>query len=174
MPVKWTRHWTKTDFVIICQSAASLGGSWEESRRDSRYLALFISGRFSLEEANAFAIEAFDHDPAPAAAAFFQGGVDVMTFALSAKEMPLGMAYIFDNFSFIEYIDEYVFYVTKHEIEHYCESLKEAEAEDLRRLRSKRRLQRRLGLPLDPGDPCDMIKTPRPFVSDFRRPRASR
>ena len=77
-----------------------------------------MSGEFSLEEANAFAIEAFDHNPAPSAADFFQGGVDIMTFALSADKIPLDMAYIFDTFSFIEYIDEYVFYVTKHETEY--------------------------------------------------------
>ena len=157
MPIKWDKPGSKPNFVIICQKAVSIGKSGEIYSHlapgrwpDSRFLALFIAGEFSLDEANNFVVESLDNDVIPEARDFFSlHEVEIMTVAVSAHNMPPRMANLINNFSCLEFIDEYLFYLVKHEIDHFCASLKAAEDKDIRRMKQRRRDRRRLGLPAD-------------------------
>jgi hypothetical protein len=162
MPVKWDNPGSQSNFVIICQAAASLGTQRGGKEPGSRIMAIFMSGTFSLDEANAFAIEALDNTAVPEASEYFEHKVDIFTAAISAATMPPKMSYIFSNFSVIEPIDEYVFYLVKHDIEYFCEMLREAEARDIRRIRWRRRHRCRLGFAAEPGTSNAEIKESRP------------
>ena len=100
---------------------------------------IFISGDFTLEEANAFTVESFDNAVVPEASEFFETNVHVSTFAFSAPAVPLRLCYIIDTCSTVDYVDEYTFNLLKYIVEnHVCPP----EEED-RRARRERNAARR-------------------------------
>ena len=121
-----------------------------------------MSGKFSLEEANSFAIEALDNTAVPNSAEYFEHKVDIFTMAIAGNKMPPKMAYVVNNFSVLEPVDEYLFHVVKHDIVYFCNSLQKAEANDIRRMRSKRRDRIRLGFAPLPGTSDAEIEESRP------------
>ena len=111
-----------------------------------RYLTIFISGEFSLEEANAFAIEAFDNTVVPKMRDFFENSIEVSSVAFSSTGVPPRLGYLIDNYSTVDFVDEYTFHLMKHIVDSFFQVTDE-EKKDLRRMKRRRRERQRLGLP---------------------------
>ena len=82
-----------------------------------KFLVLFIRGDFNLDEANRYAVEAFDSNARPDHETFFtqgRGDVVITPLALSVETIPTELAFIIDNFTTIDYVDEYSFYLFRH------------------------------------------------------------
>ena len=69
-----------------------------------RYIILFLRGDFTLEEANAFALAAFDDMAViPLAAQHFQGIVNVESMGFSVGVgLPEKLQHLVDNYSILE------------------------------------------------------------------------
>ena len=128
MPVRWDRPDEPQNYAIVCQSATSLKEKPDEKWPDKRYLAIFISGDFTLEEANSFSVEALDVKAVPNQDNHFASGrgkVKVATLALTASVLPQDFQYIVDTFSTPDFIDEYTFFLTKHHSDTFLRLAKE-------------------------------------------------
>ena len=113
-----------------------------------RYLTMFISGEFSLEEANDFAIEAFDNTVVPKMRDFFENSIEVSSVAFSVSGVPPRLGYLIDNYSTVDFVDEYTFHLMKHIVDSFFQVTDE-EKKDLRRMKQRRREKQRLGLPFE-------------------------
>ena len=162
MPVKWDNPGSQENFVVICQQAACLGSRGGSDVPGFRALVIFMSGKFSLEEANSFAIEALDNTAIPNATEYFEHKVNIFTMAIAGARMPPRMAYVVNNFSVLEPVDEYLFHLVKHEVVYFCDTLEKAEAKDIRRMKKKRRDRIRLGFAPPPGTSNAEIEESRP------------
>ena len=115
MPVRWETSGEPSKYAIVCQGAQSLDKIMKKEWPRLRYLTIFISGEFTLEEANDFAVEAFDNSVVPSVHDFFGGlTVNVTSMALSAESVPQAMFHLINNYSTVDYVDEYTFHLMKH------------------------------------------------------------
>ena len=137
MPIRWETPWLPQKFALVCQKAESIGirSIWELEAL--RYLTIFISGEFSLEEADAFAMEAFDHTVVPEMSKFFENQVDLSSFAFSVSSVPLRLRHLVDTYSTVDFVDEYTFHLMQHVVDRYFEP-GDAEEKALRRMRKTR------------------------------------
>ena len=149
MPVKWGAPGSDKDFVIVCQQAYSLCGGEGDDPLVPRFLIMFMSGEFTLDEANAFAIEALDNAVVPKSEDFFENDVEVIATAFSVPTIPMRL--LVNTFSTIDFIDEYTFFLMRLEVEKFFKALTDAEERDLRRAKKARRDRRRLGIPVVAG-----------------------
>ena len=87
-----------------------------------RYIILFLRGDFTLEEANAFALAAFDDMAViPLAAQYFHQGivkVESMGFSVGVG-LPEKLQHLVDNYSMLEYIDCYEWHLLWHYVREY-------------------------------------------------------
>jgi hypothetical protein len=124
MPVRWD-PWSvryprleclSPRHAIICQSTPSC---YQDSAR-IRYVIIFITGNFTLDEANSFAIELFDNpgdfqgNDVPDKDLFFENPLDICSTAFSTITVPEPLKYIVDNFSTVDFTDEYTFHLLHH------------------------------------------------------------
>jgi hypothetical protein len=118
MPVRWD-PWSvryprleclSPRHAIICQSTPSC---YQDSAR-IRYVIIFITGNFTLDEANSFAIELFDSSDIPDKDMFFENPLDICSTAFSSVTVPEPLKYIVDNFSTVDFTDEYTFHLLHH------------------------------------------------------------
>ena len=90
-----------------------------------------------MEEANAFAIEAFDHTVIPEMRKFFEHPVDLSSFAFSASSVPLRLSHLVDTYSTVDFVDEYTFHLMQHVVDSYFQPA-DAEEKNLRRMKQTR------------------------------------
>ena len=95
MPVQFTPLPPSTQCAIICQTAA------ERLRmgKAPRYIVLFLVGRFSLEEANSFAVDLFDGGEVPDGYHYFNETPDIRTVGFTAVTPPDELQYLINHFS---------------------------------------------------------------------------
>jgi len=136
MPVKW-ELWDGQDsssrHAIICQSATSFC----QDHAKIRYIIIFIIGNFTLDDANSFAIEAFDSKVIPDKDMFFENPPDVCSTAFSAVKVPQSLECIVNNFSTMDFIDEYTFHLLYHSADFFFQ--RQSRAEEMIDKRAKRR-----------------------------------
>ena len=143
MPVRWepwSVEYLSSRHAIICQSTTSF---CQDSAK-IRYVIIFITGDFTLDEANSFAIESFDSRIIPDKDMFFENPPDVCSTAFSAVKVPESLEYIVNNFSTMDFTDEYTFHLLHHFSAFYFHE--QTRIEDLIDKRAKERhLEFRLG-----------------------------
>ena len=104
MPIAYDRA-EEDKYVIIT------GETTPHHEGMQRYIILFLRGEFTLEEANAFALAAFDDKaviPPLAAQYFHQGIVKVQSMGFSVDVgLPEKLQHLVDNYSILEYISCY-------------------------------------------------------------------
>ena len=110
---------------------------------------IFMKGDFSLEEANNYALEAFDTESMPDQDHHFsrgRGEVGIASLALSANEIPQDLLYIIDTFSSLDFIDEYTYSVAKYITDTFLRMAKEkAEFHKKMQERAKRTHRKNVG-----------------------------
>ena len=83
----------------------------------SRYIVLFLVGRFSLREANSFAVDLFDRGEVPDGYHYFNEMPDIRTVGFTAVTPPDELQHLINHFSVMEHLDEYDFFLTCHIVE---------------------------------------------------------
>ena len=134
-------------FAIVCQKAYRLLSHVESEDSFPRIMVLFICGEFTLEEVNAYALEAFDNAVIPGVDPYFSHWVDIDANAFQMPLIPLRLRYLVDNFSTADFVDRYTFFVMKLQANNFFYDLAEAEEKELRRFSKERYERIRLGLP---------------------------
>ena len=117
----------------------------------TRMLMIFVSGEFTLNEVNDYAIEAFDNHPMPDSQQFFQHEVAVWCMGLTSGKIPRLISYIADHYSVLEMVEEYTFYMLKHQVATFAKDLRASDKEWVRKVKRNRRERIRLGFPPLPG-----------------------
>ena len=87
-----------------------------------RYIILFLRGDFTLEEANAFALAAFDDMAViPLAAQYFDQNIvaESMGFSVDAAGLPEKVQHLVDKYSVPEYIGCYEWHLMWHYAREY-------------------------------------------------------
>jgi hypothetical protein len=164
MPVKFDQITSSDEsFVVVCQQAYSLCRSERDDPLLTRFMILFIAGKFTLDEANAFAIEALDNPVIPRSEEFFSNDVDVSAIAFSVPIIPIRLRYLVNTFSTVDFVDKYMFFLMRLEVDNFFKALTEAEEKDLRRVRKARRDRRRLGIPAVAGTSATELQRSRPI-----------
>jgi len=136
MPVRWepwSVEYPSSRHAIICQTTPSF---CQDSAK-LRYVIIFITGDFTLDEANSFAIELFDSRIIPDKDMFFENPPDVCSTAFSAVKVPEPLEYIVDNFSTMDFTDEYTFHLLYHSSAFFFQE--QTRIEDMIDKRAKRR-----------------------------------
>ena len=138
MPVRWGwKLWDGKDssfrYAVICQSATSFC----QDHAKVRYVIIFILGNFTLDEANNFAIEAFDSKIIPEIDMFFEDPPEVSSTAFSAVKVPQSLEYIVNNFSTMDFIDEYTFHLLYHSADYFFQ--RKSKEEEMIDKRAKKR-----------------------------------
>ena len=130
MPIRWD-PWSvrypdlaclSPRHAIICQSTPNCYQWCQDPQNNSRtrYVIIFITGDFTLDEANHFAIELFDNpvdfqgNNVPDKDLFFENPLDICSTAFSTITVPEPLKYIVDNFSTVDFTDEYTFHLLHH------------------------------------------------------------
>ena len=149
-------------FAIICQNAYRLLSWPGKSPKDvplPRIMVLFICGEFTLEEANAYAVEAFDNPEIPSVDPYFSNHVDVDANAFQMPIIPLRLRHLIDTYSTVDFVDKYTFFLMKLQTDNFFSDLAEAEKKELERM-SKERYER-IRLELPPREiPADKMMPP--------------
>ena len=145
MPIKWGwKLWDGQDpsfqYTVVCQSATSFC----QEHAKVRYIIIFIIGNFTLDEANKFAIEAFDNVVIPDKDLFFEDPPGVSSTAFSAVKVPQGLEYIVNNFSTVDFIDEYTFHLLYHIADNFFQLTSRDEEIALRRAKRRQNEWKRL------------------------------
>jgi len=86
---------------------------------NTRYVVIFIVGNFTLEEANAFAQDTFDSVTVSNRDFYFQDSPGIHTVAFSTTSVPTDVQYVVGNFSTVDFVDAYTFYLTRYMIQYY-------------------------------------------------------
>ena len=133
-------------FAIVCQKAYRLLSNVENEDSFPRIMVLFICGEFTLEEVNAYALEAFDNPVIPGVDQYFSRWVDIDANAFQMPLIPLRLRYIIDNFSTADFVDKYTFFLMKLQANEFFYDLAEAEEKELKRVSRERYERARLGL----------------------------
>lgn len=113
MPVMWdpwSQEYPSSRHAIICQTAPSLFHDGAKIR----YVVIFITGDFTLDEANSFAVALIDNRILPDKDMFFVNPTDVCSTGFSATKVPEPLEYIVENLSTMDFIDEYTFHLLFH------------------------------------------------------------
>lgn len=76
-------------------------------------------GRFTLEEANMFAVDLFDQGKVPDGRYYFAEMPSIRTIGISTTRPPDEIQYMINHFPVPEYLDEYTFFLTCHIAEVY-------------------------------------------------------
>ena len=105
--------------VVVCQSGLRLDDTDPRLVGKTRYMIIFILGNFTLEEANAFALDTFDNVAVHNRDFYFQDSPKVHTVAFGSTRVPADVQYVVDNFSTIDFVDAYTYYLTRHMTEYY-------------------------------------------------------
>ena len=165
MPAKFYQITASDEkFVIVCQRAYSICRCESEDPFLPRLMILFICGRFTLDEANAFTIEALDNPVVPKTDEFFSSDVEVSANAFSVPIIPTRLRHIVNTYSTVDFVDKYMFFLMKLETDNFFNALIDAEKRDLCRVRKARRDRRRLGLPAVEGTSDAELQRSRPIV----------
>jgi hypothetical protein len=146
MPVRWdpwSEEYPSSRHAIICQTAPSLFHDGAKIR----YVIIFITGDFTLDEANNFAIALIDSRIVPDKDMFFENPTDVRSTGFSAVKVPEPLGYIVDNFSTMDFTDVYTFHLLHHSYAFYFHELTKIE-----NLFDKRKKEKHLELRLGAGD----------------------
>ena len=151
-------------FAIVCQRAYSICGDKSDEFLLHRRMILFICGRFTLDEANAFTIEALDNPVVPQTDGFCSSDVEVSANAFSMPVVPTRLQHIVNTYSTVDFVDKYTFFLMKLETDNFFNALIDAEDIDLRRIKKERRERRRLGLPVAEGTSNAELARSRPIV----------
>ena len=118
----------------------------------TKMLMIFVSGEFTLDEVNNYAIEAFDNHPMRADyQQFFQHEVAVWSMGLTSGKIPRLISYIADHYSVLETVEEYTFYMLKQQVATFAKDLRASDKEWVRKVKRTRRERIRLGFPPLPG-----------------------
>ena len=144
-------------FAIVCQKAYRLLSNVENEDSFPRIMVLFICGEFTLEEVNAYALEAFDNPVIPGVDQYFSNWVDIDANAFQMPLIPLRLRYIIDNFSTADFVDKYTFFLMKLQANEFFYDLAEAEEKELRRTSKERYERTRLGLPPRRSPPGEVM-----------------
>ena len=165
MPASWyTITSSDKKFAIVCQKAYSLRVDDNEEIPWPRLLLLFIIGDFSLDEANAFSLEAFDNPVIPQTASYFANDVEISANAFALPVVPLRLLHIVDTYTTVDFVDKYTFFLMKLVTNNFFEALANAESGERRRIRKTRRERKRLGFPPTIGSSEAEIASFRPRV----------
>ena len=119
MPIAIDSEPLATRHVVVCQTGQRLDDVDPMFVGKTRYLVIFIAGNFTLEEANAFAIDTFDKVAVSNRDFYFQNSPWIHTVAFSSTSVPADMQYVVDNFSTVDFVDAYTFYLTRHMTEYH-------------------------------------------------------
>ena len=103
-----TRH------VVVCQTGQRLDDVAPMFVGKTRYMVIFIAGNFTLEEANAFAIDTFDQADVADRDLYFQNSPWIHTVAFSCTSVPVELEYAINNFSTVDFVDSYTFHLLRH------------------------------------------------------------
>ena len=90
-----------------------------------------------MDEANSFAIELFDSSDIPDKDMFFENPPDVCSTAFSAVKVPQSLEYIVNNFSTMDFIDEYTFHLLYHSADYFFQ--RKSKEEEMIDKRAKKR-----------------------------------
>jgi len=107
--------------VVVCQAGQRLDDAdpMLMFEGNTRYLAIFIAGNFTLDEANAFAVDTFDKVAISNRNFYFRDPPWLHTMAFSCPTVPEDIQYVVDNFSTVDFVDAYTFWLTRHMIEYH-------------------------------------------------------
>ena len=119
MPIAVDSWLPATRHVVICQAGQRLDDVDPMFVGKTRYLLIFIAGNFTLEEANAFAIDTFDKVAVSNRNFYFRNSPWIHTVAFSCPSVPTDIQYVVDNFSTVDFVDAYTFYLTRHMTEYH-------------------------------------------------------
>ena len=103
-----TRH------VVVCQTGQRLDDVAPMFVGKTRYMVIFIAGNFTLEEANAFAIDTFDQADVADRDLYFQNSPWIHTVAFSCETVPVELEHVINNFSTVDFVDSYTFHLLRH------------------------------------------------------------
>jgi hypothetical protein len=146
MPVRWdpwSKEYPSSRHAIICQTAPSLSHDGAKIR----YVIIFITGDFTLDEADLFAVALIDSRIIPDQDMFFENPVSVRSTGFCTIKVPESLEYIVDNFSTMDFTDEYTFHLLHHSYAFYFHDLTKFE-----NLFDRRKKEKYLDLRLGPGD----------------------
>ena len=79
---------------------------------------------------------------------FFEHSIEVSSLAFSAHGVPPRLSHLVDNYTTVDYVDEYTFHLMKHIVDTFFHQVTDEEEKDLGRMKLRRRERRRLGLPV--------------------------
>ena len=119
MPIALDSEPLATRHAVVCQTGQRLDDVDPMFVGKTRYVVIFIVGNFTLEEANAFALDTFDNVAVSNHAFYFRDSPWIHTVAFSWTSVPADMQYVVDNFSTVDFVDAYTFYLTRHMTEYH-------------------------------------------------------
>ena len=119
MPIAVDSEPLATRHVVVCQTGQGLDDIDPRLAGKTRYMMIFILGNFTLEEANAFALDTFDSVTVCNRDFYFQDSPKIHTVPFSSTTVPADVQYVVDNFSTVDFVDAYTFYLTRHMTEYY-------------------------------------------------------
>ena len=119
MPIAVDSEPLATRHVVVCQTGQRLDDIDPRFVGKTRYMVIFIVGNFTLEEANAFALDTFDSVVVPNRDLYFEDCPGMNTVAFSTTSVPIDVQYVVDNFSTVDFVDAYTFYLTRHMTDYY-------------------------------------------------------
>ena len=114
MPIAVDSWLPATRHVVVCQAGQRLDDVDPMFVGKTRYLVIFIAGNFTLDEANAFAIDTFDQVDVAHRDLYFQHSPGIHTVAFSCESVPVKLEYAINNFSTVDFIDSYTFHLLRH------------------------------------------------------------
>ena len=105
--------------VVVCQTGQRLDHVDPMFVGKTRYLVLWIVGNFTLEEASAFALDNFDSVTICNPELYFLNTPWIHIIPFSSTSVPADIQYVVDNFSTVDFVDAYTFFLTLHMTEYY-------------------------------------------------------
>ena len=117
-----------TRYVVVCQAAQRI--CMQSQLNDvapmflgmNRYMLIFIHGNFTLEEANAFAVDSFDQVGISNRDLYFQHSPGIHTVGFSSESVPVDLEYVINDFSTVDFVDPYTFHLLRHITDRWMES----------------------------------------------------
>ena len=110
MPITVDSAPLATRHVVVCQTGLRLDDMDPRFVGMTRYQVIFILGNFTLEEANAFALDTFDNVFVSNRDFYFQNSPGIHTVTFSSTSVPDDIQYVVDNFSTVDFVDAYTFF----------------------------------------------------------------
>ena len=119
MPIVMDSESLVTRHTVVCQIGQSLKHIDPRLEGKTRYMMIFIVGNFTLEEANAFALDTFDSVTVPIRDLYFEHPLKIHTMSFSSEIVPADVEHVVNTFSTVDFVDAYTFYLTRHMTEYY-------------------------------------------------------